>query len=66
MGRFYATKRPIFLLGSLNNPSEVAANLYKVLRQLDQEKIPLVYVDIDFPQEGLWLTIAERLQRAAS
>ncbi len=63
--REYAEGQRVLLLGSLFNPQEVAENLYKVLRQLDQEKIEEAWVDTDFPQTGLWMTIGERLRRAA-
>lgn len=55
----------VIIMGSLEKPEEVAENLYRVLRQLDQEHISSAWVDMDFPRDGLWQTIAERLQRAA-
>ncbi|MBA3721067.1 MAG: threonylcarbamoyl-AMP synthase [Parachlamydiaceae bacterium] len=63
--RSYLHGGRIIILGSLENANEVAENLYKALRQLDQEGAPLAWVDMNFPREGLWLTIAERLNRAA-
>lgn len=63
--RKYPQEKRVILLGSVSNPEEVAENLYRVLRQLDQEGINLAWIDIDFPRHGLWLTIAERLFRAA-
>jgi L-threonylcarbamoyladenylate synthase len=62
--RDYPESKRILYLGSLQQPSEVAENLYAILRQLDLEQVPHAWVDMDFPREGLWLTIAERLQRA--
>lgn len=62
--RNYPVDRRVFILGSLHKPEQVAENLYKVLRQLDQENVQEAWVDMDFPKEGLWLTIAERLLRA--
>lgn len=62
--RNYPVGRKI-LLGSLFNPEEVAENLYAALRQLDRENAAEAWVDMDFPREGLWHTIAERLMRAA-
>lgn len=53
------------ILGSLKQPEIVAENLYSVLRQLDEQKIHYALVDMRFPREGLWLTIAERLTRAS-
>ena len=49
-----------------NTPAEVAESLYHVLRLIDLEGITHSYVDLDIPQEGLWLTILERLKKAAS
>lgn len=62
--RLYPPDKRLILLGSFTNPQEVAENLYHALRQLDQEGATLAWVDMDFPREGLWQTIAERLQRA--
>ncbi len=62
--RLYPADKRLILLGSLTNAQEVAENLYHVLRQLDQEGAILAWIDMDFPREGLWQTIAERLQRA--
>lgn len=56
----------VLIAGSLTDPSEIAANLYQLLRQLDQEKIENVWVDMDFPKTGLWETIKERYKKAAS
>lgn len=64
--RKYPEGKKIHLLGSLSNPHEVAGNLYKVLRQLDEENAKTAWVDMDFPSEGLWQTIAERLNKAGS
>lgn len=62
--RKYAEGKCVIFLGSLSNPEEVAENLYQCLRYLDQIGADRVWVDMDFPREGLWQTIAERLMRA--
>lgn len=62
--RQYPANKRIILLGSLAQPEEVAENLYRALRQLDQEGASQAWVDMDFPRHGLWQTIAERLMRA--
>lgn len=49
-----------------NTPAAVAESLYHVLRLIDLEGITHAYVDLDIPQEGLWLTIMERLKKASS
>ncbi len=63
--REYAGAAKVILLGSLSQAKTVSANLYTVLRQLDREKIEVIWVDFDLPYQGLWSTIRERLQRAA-
>jgi L-threonylcarbamoyladenylate synthase len=62
--RLYPPEKRVILLGSLHYPEEVAENLYQALRQLDQEGASQAWVDMDFPRQGLWQTIAERLFRA--
>lgn len=62
--RCYPSSHRLISLGSLDQPEQVAKQLYQKLRQLDQEKIESVWVDMDFPSDRLWLTIAERLKRA--
>lgn len=63
--RQYPEDKRIIILGSIQKPEEVAENLYQSLRQLDLEGATAAWVDMDFPREGLWQTIAERLLRAA-
>lgn len=62
--RSYPKEKRVLWMGSLDNPYEVAENLYGVLRQLDREQAHLAWVDMDFPADGLWVTIRERLMRA--
>lgn len=63
--RTYPAGMQFISLGSSTQPEEVAENLYARLRELDLRHIEQAMVDMNFPQEGLWLTIAERLERAA-
>jgi L-threonylcarbamoyladenylate synthase len=63
--RSYPQDKKIIYLGSLTHPEEVAEHLYGALRQLDQERALAAWVDMDFPDEGLWVTIDERLRRAS-
>jgi L-threonylcarbamoyladenylate synthase len=60
----YPLNKRILYIGSLENPEEVGENLYRVLRQLDEEEAPIAWIDMDFPAEGLWATIRERFLRA--
>ena len=62
--RVYPFSTTLYSLGKSNQPKEVAYRLYQVLRSLDQQKIQEAWIDMDFPQEGLWLTIRERLLKA--
>lgn len=62
--RKYPQDKTVLELGSLENPYEVAQNLYASLRKLDALGAKSAWVDMDFPKEGLWQTIDERLKRA--
>lgn len=63
--RRYSSKRKLYSLGSSQEPLEAAQRLYSVLRQLDLDGVGAAIVDIDFPENGLWLTLKERLEKAA-
>lgn len=63
--RAYPAGCQILHLGSLSDPHGVAAQLYSILRQLDSKGCKEAYIDMGFPQEGLWATIKERLLKAA-
>jgi L-threonylcarbamoyladenylate synthase len=63
--RSYPSGRLLMTWGTSTDPEAVAANLYHVLRQLDKQDIQTAWVDTDFPSDGLWATIAERIRRAA-
>lgn len=64
--RQYPNAQKVFYLSSLENPQEALHHLYHLLRDLDHQNIKEIWVDFDFPREGLFLTLAERLQRAAN
>lgn len=64
--RSYPSSYRIIFLGPLSNPDKVAENLYASLRQLDHEKLQEAFVDMNFPSDGLWMTIRERLKKAAT
>jgi len=63
--RAYPVMSSFLSLGSINNPEEVAVNLYHILRELDLKKASWAWVDMDFPNDGLWKVIRERLLRAS-
>jgi L-threonylcarbamoyladenylate synthase len=62
--RHYPPDKKVLVMGSLHHAEEVAEHLYQVLRQLDMEGASEAWVDMDFPREGLWKTIEERLLKA--
>jgi L-threonylcarbamoyladenylate synthase len=64
--RLYPLAKKVFTFGHIENPLEVMQNLYRILRDLDREGVQEAFVDMDIPEEGLWCTIRERLQRAAN
>ncbi len=64
-GREYPEDKIVLYFGSAAEPLSAASNLYRLLRQLDEEGITAAWIDMDFPKEGLWKTIEERLRRAA-
>lgn len=61
----YPKNYRVIAIGPLSSPEQAASNLYSSLRKLDEESIEMAYVDIDFPLDGLWRTILERLKKAA-
>jgi L-threonylcarbamoyladenylate synthase len=63
--RMYPKATAVYVLGASSNPEEAARNLYRVLRQLDQDGVVEAWVDMDFPDSGAWKTIRERLKKAA-
>jgi L-threonylcarbamoyladenylate synthase len=62
----YPPSYKLLSLGFKIEPLRVAENLYRLLRQLDERGIEHAFVDMRFPDEGLWKTIAERLSKAAN
>jgi len=51
-------------IGRLSEPETVSRRLFAVLRQMDDEKIDILYSEI-LPAEGVGLAIMNRLSRAA-
>ncbi|NDE62837.1 MAG: L-threonylcarbamoyladenylate synthase [Chlamydiae bacterium] len=60
----YPVDKPLYSVGSIHHPAQVAHHLFETLRLLDHDRIKLAYVDTNFPSAGLYLTIHERLSRA--
>ena len=63
--RNYPHSTAVYALGELSEPEVVAGNLYSVLRALDVDGVSEAYIDWDFPDDGLWRTIRERLRKAS-
>ena len=63
--KIYPATSKVLYLGSIEDAAQVAAHLYDALRQLDLENASWAWVDMDFPDQGLWKTIADRLTRAS-
>lgn len=64
--RSYPDNSTVYFLGDSQSPEEVSHNLYRILRQLDEDGVEEAVVDMNFPRDGLWITIRERLEKAAS
>lgn len=64
--RTYPVSNRKFFLGRDDMPAEVAAQLYSCLRAIDDAGVTDVWVDMDFPRQGLWNAIFDRFTRAAS
>lgn len=63
--RIYPPSNHLIPLGNSSSPEEIAENLYKILRLLDERGIQEAYVDVLLPPSGLFATILERLFKAA-
>lgn len=63
--REYPENAEVIYLGYSDSPEEVVSHLYETLRFLDLEKIREATVDMNFPHDGLWQTLRERLNKAS-
>jgi L-threonylcarbamoyladenylate synthase len=63
-GRKYPKHDRFYSFGN-DDPSTALERLYAILRQIDQDGVSEAFVDVDFPKSGLWLTLKERLIKAA-
>lgn len=63
--RDYGEGGRLLSLGNSNDPETAINRLYAILRRLDQESVTEAYVDMNFPEIGLWMTLRERLEKAA-
>lgn len=58
------TKGVVKSIGSRNNEGSIAKNLYKVLREFDEEDVDYIYSEA-FDAEGMGIAIMNRLDKAA-
>lgn len=63
--RTYSGAHQVISLGNMTDPEIACQRLYSALRSLDEKGLSQVWVDMHFPDTGLWKTLAERLRRAA-
>lgn len=63
--RKYPSAKPFFSLGSLETPSMAASRFYSHLRELDRKEIKSAWIDVDFPDMGLFRTLKERILKAS-
>lgn len=63
IGRSYPGSRHLLYLGELDDPAGVARRLYEVLREAELLPVDEVWIDMNFPREGLLAGVAEGLER---
>lgn len=64
--RIYQNSKAVYSLGISSNSEEIAKNLYKTLRQIDEDGHNLVFIDCQMPKGDLYEVILERLEKASS
>ena len=61
---YYSDNAPVVCMGSRNDGSEQAANLFRLLRSLDEDGIDEAYIEA-MPETGMGFAVMNRLYRAA-
>lgn len=64
--RAYGSLQKFYSLGRDDKPEEIAHNLFAIFRKIDEDGLKKVWIDTELPLEGLYLTIKERISKAAS
>lgn len=54
----------IMVIGSMNNSNEIASNLFKILRKMDEQGIEFIFTRA-FPEEDIGMATMNRLLKAA-
>jgi len=55
----------VMSMGSRTNPGELAANIYRCLRELDETNVTQIILE-GVPAAGVGLAVMNRLQKAAA
>lgn len=61
---WYPPEAHVVVCGSRSNPYSIALNLFNSLREMDKEKVDVIYSE-GFPDNGLFLAISNRLRKAS-
>lgn len=61
---WYPPEAHVVVCGSRSNPYSIALNLFDSLREMDKEKVDVIYSE-GFPDRGLFLAISNRLRKAS-
>jgi len=64
--RDYETNQKFYSLGRDDEPEKIAHKLFAVFRKIDEDSLEKVWIDINLPREGLYLTLIERILKASS
>jgi L-threonylcarbamoyladenylate synthase len=60
----YPSNAYVLVCGSRSNPYSIALNLFSSLREMDKQKVNIIYSE-GFPEHGLFLAISNRLRKAS-
>ncbi len=63
--RSYLSKKPFYSLGRDDDPKKIAYRLFDLFRRFDEDCLKNVWIDIKLPNEGLYITIIERILKAS-
>jgi L-threonylcarbamoyladenylate synthase len=61
---FYPAGAEVAVLGDRRDPSAIARNLYRCLRELDRRGVDIILAE-GFPLEGLYFAVENRLRKAS-
>ncbi|MBN4067050.1 threonylcarbamoyl-AMP synthase [Simkania negevensis] len=64
-GRDYPGAKKVVVMGPVDQPKIVAKKLFQSLRTVENEDAERIWVDMDFPQQGLFRSIRHRIKQWA-